>query len=161
MSTKKPARERLHSQAGFSTLLPKIVKASGLGALPCLLVICVSFCCFTESGRISGSKTQKAPETKRSRGFKATPQGLEEPACNTGNSSIPCPGGNAGGNTRDTTMAFDSLAELIALWPSLSETDRADLLCIAKSMATDTTELHAADDRPSSRLTEHFSSRKP
>jgi hypothetical protein len=58
-------------------------------------------------------------------------------------------------------MAFDSLAELIALWPSLSETDRADLLCIAKSMATDKTELHAAADRPSSRLTEHFSSRKP
>ncbi len=41
--TKKPARKRLHSQAGFSTLLPKIVKASGLGALPCLLVICVCF----------------------------------------------------------------------------------------------------------------------
>jgi len=110
---------------------------------------------------MSSNLTQKVPETKRSRGFKATPQGLEEPACNTGNSSIPCPGGNAGGNTRDTTMAFDSLAELIALWPSLSETDRADLLCIAKSMATDKTELHAAADRPSSRLTEHFSSRKP
>ena len=34
---KKPAKERLHSQAGFSTLLPKIVAASGLGALPCLV----------------------------------------------------------------------------------------------------------------------------
>ena len=42
-STKKPARERLHSQTGFSTLLPKIVEASGLGASPCLLVIVFRF----------------------------------------------------------------------------------------------------------------------
>jgi len=90
-----------------------------------------------------------------------TPTGPHEPVNFTGFKPDISIRGNAGGNTRDTMMAFDSLAELIALWPSLTETDRADLLCIAKSMATDTTGLHAAADRRSSRLTEHFSSRKP
>ncbi|MDC0288715.1 hypothetical protein OAL01_04620, partial [Rubripirellula sp.] len=56
--------------------------------------------------------------------------------------------GNAGGNTHDTMSAFDSLAELIALWPSLTETDRVELFCIAESMAMGTTGMHTA--------TEHF-----
>ncbi len=74
---KKPARERLHSQAGFSTLLPKIVEASVLEAFPFIRDL-DSFCCFTESSNMHSNLTQKAPETKRSRGFKATPQGLSQ-----------------------------------------------------------------------------------
>jgi hypothetical protein len=105
------------------------------------------------SGGHSGPRAQKKPAKARLRAStsfgiaaKATPQGLEEPAYKTGNSSIPSPGGNAGGNTRDTMTAFDSLAELTSLWRHLHENDRAELVWIAESMAMGTPGMHTSTE---------------
>ena len=78
---------------------------------------------------------QKAPETKRSRGFKATPQGLEEPPIYTGNSDILPGGGGTGGDIHAAIAAFSSLSDLTALWPYLDDQQRDTVLDVAQALA--------------------------